>query len=530
MIKREVIIKAVLIGFLGILIGCGQGDNIGRYQEINKEEVFRVAEIIEVVEISSEDNNKIDLIEIFTDSNDGVEQKDILPEVNCSSEEVLCGDKCCSENQQCATVEQGPYVINDCVLQGVVFCGIFGGEMMCNEEMDSEELKICLAIYPEIIGGEKWFCLPIEECISEEICKASNLKIEECCKPLGGVDCLASEKGYCDPGEVCTHRTIAHSDFPACCPDDAQVACGNGKCCLNGNFCSYDGKVCVAPGEEYCGDGLVCKVGETCMKSKKACMPDNAKDCGDGTYCKVGYQCAGGNWKCCADDMIVCGNKCCEPGDKCVSDSGKNYCVPPGGEYCGNGVVCGPGKECCTSGVTSLCMPAGSDCCLAKGLGDGYCEPGKVCVDGSKCCPATAPKHCGNKCCQTTDSCEIYNGNGICVPSGADYCGNGKYCNPGYFCCGGEVCAPKTGKCCTWIIPHCCGGLCPKVVPITTYHACNPGKECCGDSCMPVGADCCEEKCLGNGYCSPGYVCVDGGKCCPAAYPNLCENGTKCCK
>lgn len=530
----------------------------------------------------------LDAPSLGLDTSGVVSDAEVVISVSCVSGTLPCGQECCTNEYQCAEAEQDTSTVKGCILPGTTFCGFY--------------------------DSKKWVCSPSEECMDEKICQEMELKAEECCKPFGGDDCEEAENGYCDPGEVCTHKN------PACCPDAAQIACG-GACCLNGETCSNDGKKCLAPGEEYCGNDLVCPVGKTCAKSTQGCMPDNAKDCGDGNYCEVGYVCAENG--CCPDDMEVCGNGCCDPGDDCEYDMGQYYCVPPGGEYCGGGIVCGPGttccgdfcmpngadccgdyycdagevcvgnnsccyatapmlcvdaccqksdycenyqgkgicvapgwqycgngvqcapgKTCCSSGSTSVCMPDGSDCCLAKGLGDTYCEAGKVCVDGNKCCPATSPNHCGNKCCLSTDACyEASDGTFLaCVPAGGDYCAISSYCNPGYSCCGdsppmSSVCASAGGKCCS---PKCDCLVCEvKILFIclvckvdgpncTNAHSCEPGKECCGDSCMPVGADCCTDN---GSFCSPGKVCVGSGNCCPAAYPKLCPNDPgKCCQ
>jgi len=503
---------------------------------------------------------------------------EVMSAISCVPNTLPCGQECCANEYQCAEVEQDTSTVKGCVLPGTIFCGFY--------------------------DGGKWICSPSEECMIEEICHDMDLDAGECCKPFGGDDCEEAESGYCDPGEVCTHKN------PACCPDAAQVAC-DGACCLNGETCSNDDKKCLAPGEEYCGNGLVCKVGKTCATSTQACIPDNAKDCGDGNYCEVGYICADDG--CCPDDMVVCGNGCCDPGDDCEYDLGQYYCVPPGGEYCGGGVVCGPGETCCGD----LCIPNGADCCIEKGTGDNWCYAGEVCVSNNKCCPATAPKSCGGKCCQINDYCELYQGAGICVPPAWDYCGNGVKCQPGYGCCSGgstSVCMPdgsdcclkkglgdsycdagavcvSNNQCCPATSPQvcgtidakcclstdtcdkafdgtffacvpaggescwagfvcnpgsfCCGDFPPTLivcVPVggkccgsycgpgcfSNVHSCEPGKECCGNSCMPVGADCCIDKNLGTGYCNPGNVCVPGSMCCPAAYPKKC--GDKCCQ
>ena len=67
-----------------------------------------------------------------------------------------------------------------------------------------------------------------------------------------------------------------------------------------------------------------------------------------------------------------------------------------------------------------------------------------------------------------------------------------------------------------------------------------PGKETCGDGCMPTGADCCPN---GSGYCDAGKYCGTdnmchtsgggggGGNTCAAntCISNLCSPGLWCC-
>lgn len=67
-----------------------------------------------------------------------------------------------------------------------------------------------------------------------------------------------------------------------------------------------------------------------------------------------------------------------------------------------------------------------------------------------------------------------------------------------------------------------------------------PGKDACGDGCMPTGADCCPS---GSGYCDEGRYCGadnmchtgggggGGGNTCPAntCISNLCSPGLWCC-
>ncbi len=335
--------------------------------------------------------------------------------------------------------------------------------------------------------------------------------------------CLAH---FNDAGEI-----TSYSCSMECKPDapGSQEGCvgylGEGACCaagyteqgVAGNYC-HAAQECCAP----CGDGC-CPSGTTCEGDGDACVPIGAEYCGEGIWCAPGTVCAAGG--CCpANATVECGQSCCPNGWSCSEEN--LVCVPPGGQYCGDGVVCPNGSVCTQQAGKKLCLPSGYSDCEGH-----WCATGQVCSEG-KCCPELLPNACGTLCCGSDEICA---GNGeMCIPDTAKYCGKGVYCVFGYHCAPDmPVCVPDTSDYCgngKWCKPGevCAGdGCCPQGLP----QKC--GGNCCFeyDECSPDGLACippASDYCGDGKWCPPGTLCAEGGDICYPVGGEYCGDGHWC--
>jgi len=96
-----------------------------------------------------------------------------------------------------------------------------------------------------------------------------------------------------------------------CCP----VACGQGRCCDDGETCVGPNGLCCSPGFRGCGTSLCCGPGETCL-GDLACCP-NAQVCGT-VCCAKSQSCSDPNngvcspcSNCSAPNQQCCFGECC---------------------------------------------------------------------------------------------------------------------------------------------------------------------------------------------------------------------------
>ncbi len=147
----------------------------------------------------------------------------------------------------------------------------------------------------------------------------------------------------------------------------------------------------------------------------------------------------------------------CAAGTVCeVQPDGTAACVP-NGTFCGGiaGFVCAGEGE-CVDDPTDDCDPnmGGADCgglCVCNAIGlcvDGFVwdESPEVCgcvpVDGGDVNP------CAYTLCPINTTCELQNGEAVCVPADAQQCGNAT-CDAGQVCCNWScgICTPPDGVC-----------------------------------------------------------------------------------
>jgi hypothetical protein len=147
----------------------------------------------------------------------------------------------------------------------------------------------------------------------------------------------------------------------------------------------------------------------------------------------------------------------CAAGTVCeVQPDGSAACVPSG-TFCGGiaGFLC-PGAGSCIDDPADDCDPnmGGADCggmCVCNAMGlcvDGFVwdESPEICgcvpVDGGDVHP------CAAVLCPVNSTCELQNGEAVCVPADAQQCGNAT-CDAGQVCCNWScgICTPPDGAC-----------------------------------------------------------------------------------
>ncbi|MBI5077169.1 hypothetical protein HZB94_02205 [Candidatus Falkowbacteria bacterium] len=395
---------------------------------------------------------------------------------------IICLDKCCPNNFECACEEMGGV----CKPKGAEMCD-------CEKEI---------------------LCPASKECIKNEECIALGYT----CKSLGAQDCPGALECYCSPGDVCTNSE------PACCPAEAPVPCGDFCCPADGDSSTNDEcvpllKQCKASGEEYCGIKMlgcevICPLGKKCMDKQCDCIDNTQFECNDGGLCLVTQVCVGAGkgidgTGCCENDKsIACGIKCCDGGSTCAFENGVDYCVSTGDVYCGQGTICDATKQKCWKNQAGVfeCIPSDAHDC-----GAWWCPSTEECAGAIlKCCPDGQPKPCtgenGAACCTDKENCYA----GICAPDKSAYCKGAlpnKYCQPGYqcgydkdgsCCCNKDTCMSSGGLCCS---------------NYSNFgHYCNVGKQCCGSGCISSIAKCCV---INSGtYCPDNHECTFSKKGC----------------
>ena len=217
------------------------------------------------------------------------------------------------------------------------------------------------------------------------------------------------------------------------------------------------------------------------------------------------------------------GSKCaCTTGETCGS-----ACCHIGTECCDGGCCFGHcyGEELCCSyddwcDAANECCPDGATCCGELGcvvIEEGDCGCGNECPDGFECC--------GGQCCASG-----YCAGETCCALGA--CGGVCLTNEGDACCGTYPYNPDELYCCdgAFLVLECCG-----------TGGCEPGFECCNDSCCPEGhcafEGCCAGiecggRCLNDdnrGCCGDEQYDLIGNVCCDdEVYPGFCCTNDDC--
>jgi hypothetical protein len=194
-------------------------------------------------------------------------------------------------------------------------------------------------------------------------------------------------------------------------------------------------------------------------------------------------------------------------------------------------------------------------------LGLSRCPAETLCTADDRCLSLSSERACsdGKTYCPTGFACA---GQNDCIPSGSDYCGNGKYCTQGFFC-GNNQCVPrgsvecstggfcppqsicaKNNECLSVDSPRMCsngsycdaGFLCTTAgscLALNSERVCPNGKGYCPEgeqctktgSCIPRGS----VACSSGGFCPHGSVCADeSGECLASDSPRVCPNGKPC--
>ncbi|MCA9660265.1 MAG: hypothetical protein KC486_18120 [Myxococcales bacterium] len=174
----------------------------------------------------------------------------------------------------------------------------------------------------------------------------------------------------------------------------------------------------------------------------------------------------------------------CESKADCGLDHAcvQGYCVAPGTEPCGNGVInsneeCDDGEQ---NGAGS-CTPM----CTLPTCGDAFVSDGEACddgPDGSKTCtPACAANVCGDGHVGADEECDNGESNGVEGPCSADCTVNA--CGDGFMaddeeCDDGQANAAEA--------------MC---TPVCTVNVCGDGYEAASEGCDSDDRDVCTEAC-----------------------------------
>ncbi|MEZ4248573.1 MAG: hypothetical protein R3B99_10060 [Polyangiales bacterium] len=201
----------------------------------------------------------------------------------------------------------------------------------------------------------------------------------------------------------------------------------------------------------------------------------------------------------------------CDDRDAC---NGLELCVA-GACQDGSPVVC-PDDDVCDG--THACDPDTGECSIE--VAPLTCEGGDVCVGERVCDPVAGcvtrdPIVCDDGIACTVDSCtdggcSFRPDDGLCDRAAGGTC-TAEGCV--YEVCDAATCAADN-PCQT---AACVEGRC-----VRSAIVCEPGLECCGGECKPIGCD------DGNGctrdFCAPLRGCQHE----PAATPNACDDGDPC--
>ena len=496
---------------------------------------------------------------------------------------VPCGSLCCDEGEVCVEEEElcipedaeycgdgvvcpaGFWCASDgggCIPDTSEYCGgglwcqpgeVCAGDGCCPQGLPQKCGDLCCFTQYECINdGEA--CIPAgaDYCGNGSWCPPGQLCAEggAICYPVGGEYC--GDGHWCDPGLYCTG--------PTCCAWDAAPSCGD-LCCPATWNCIEGGEACIPLGADYCGDGDWCNAGTVC-KADGGCMTLGATECGDELVCSPGLVCVAltTGFACCPEgNSLGCGETCCPDNYSCAADGDQHHCVPPGATYCGDGEICPAATECIPGGG---CMLLGSTVC-----GDGaVCTPIFECNPYGGCCPISKPKGCGSTCCPSQFDCLFDSPWELCLPPGAQYCGEGEWCPVSTYCpqyadqcvpensmeciwgeiCGpGEVCAAGAQMCCPASSPNACGTICcpegSNCHFLSSGPVClSPGQKVCAETevICPLGAQCSWDGlacvypgwdyCGPNLQCPPGSVCAPDGTSCGSVGSDYCPDGLWC--
>ena len=445
----------------------------------------------------------------------------------CSCESCVCSldNYCCEEKwdsvcamlceascgQTCAEICEPECSGKQCGDDGCGgACGVCYADQVCESGICMQNDGGCAATL--LPGCDGCDC---EDCVCQEM--------PDCCLPFGwwgggwDGDCVAQCQA-CGGCEGC-HPDCAGKQ---CGPDGCGESCGQ---CNLGEVCELETVACVAcepdcEGKACGSDGCGAMCG-TCSPGTE-CTDDVCKDSPKGTG------------KCCpVSAPIGCNKACCPAGDKCIASDGDGLCLPPGADYCGDGLYCLSGETCMNS--CNECMPDGATDCG----GCTFCKASEVCAGVGKCCPAAAPVGCGNECCAEGEICVAdggWSGTGMCVPPGGETCKPSKT-----YCVGGKMCKNSCFEDDSWFGNPCvvdgsedCGDC----------SSCSPGKQCCGDyccsdadKCYPTGGKTGVGMCVApggvscwgdTGWCAAGYTCMSSCQKCMAKNNTDCGNCSSC--
>lgn len=227
----------------------------------------------------------------------------------CSSNRVVCGDKCCSPGACIPPDASDPAYTNGlCCPEGDTACG-----------------KWCCRAGTSCCNGGPQCCLPDQECVGNQ-CQAP-------C-PTGRVRCgtiCCELNQICEGGQCIRPRSCLPTETQcgnACCGDGTQC-CRNATfetCCPPGKQCCTgpQGAACCDPASSYCCGGVCCALGRVCP-SPGLCL----EECPNGgTKCGL---------ICCARDRVCVGPETCAG-----CSEGETPCA--GKACCGKNQVCKQGR------------------------------------------------------------------------------------------------------------------------------------------------------------------------------------------
>ncbi|HKU43689.1 MAG TPA: protease complex subunit PrcB family protein [Polyangiales bacterium] len=262
--------------------------------------------------------------------------------------------------------------------------------------------------------------------------------VRDCEAPRTCEDVKCEDGSHCELTPVWCIRAPC-PELPSCVPDEEPVQCGGfaGTPCPGLGMCVDDASDDCDPenGGADCGGLCECNLRALCIQglvfdsspSVCACVPDPAQD--------------------------PCAAVRCRAGTHCESDGQTASCVPDA-PFCGGigGIPC-PGAGMCVDNPSDDCDPknGGADCggvCECNALGK--CMAGMIWDDSPRVCgcvPEVNP--CAATLCPTGTTCEVIDGDPVCLSNGSLACGKNT-CAKGTTCCNAScgVCTPP-GTFCT---------------------------------------------------------------------------------